>query len=137
MAMTDDRSDVKPLTKRHLNDAKRRLVAFFGADKALEAVAPGDADEFRRHLRRTLGENTVRRMCGRAKQFFRVAQRKRLIRDNPFGDMAGCAVQANRSRDYFLSREPPPRFSMPAPMPNGDCCSRCRGSAGFDAPPST
>lgn len=104
-AYIDDRTDVKPLTKRHLNDAKRRLVAFFGNDKPLEAITPGDTDEFRRHLRRSLGENTVRRMCGRAKQFFRVAVRKRLILENPFADMVGCAVQANRARDYFLSRD--------------------------------
>jgi integrase len=31
--------------------------------------------------------------------------RKKLITENPFGDMRGCAVQANRARDYLITRE--------------------------------
>ncbi len=95
---------MKPLTIRHLNDARRHLVAFFGADKALADISPGDADDFRRSLGERLGDNTVRRMCGRAKQFFRAALRKRLLSENPFADMKGCVVKANRARDYFVSR---------------------------------
>jgi len=99
------RTDVKPLTTRHLNDARRNLEAYFGKDRTLESISPGDADDFRRALLQRLGENTVRRQCGRAKQFFRAALRKRLIGENPFADMKGCGVQPNRSRDYYLSRE--------------------------------
>ena len=104
-AYIDGRNDVKPLTTRHLNDAKRNLIAFLGESKPLAEITPGDADDFRRNLAQRLGENTVRRQCGRAKQFFRVAVRKRLISENPFGDMKGCGVQPNRSRDYFLTRD--------------------------------
>ena len=68
-------------------------------------ITPGCADEFRAWLLGQLGENTTRRHCGRCKQFFRAAFRKRLIADNPFGDMKACSVQANRERDYFVSRE--------------------------------
>lgn len=98
------RTDVKPLTTRHLNDARRDLVAYFGEDKPLADVTPGDADDYRLHLLGRLGDNTVRRKCGRAKQFFRAAVRRRLIAENPFADMKGCGVQANRARDYFLTR---------------------------------
>ncbi len=66
-------------------------------------ISPGDADDFRRSLAERLGDNTVRRMCGRAKQFFRAALRKRLIQENPFADMKGCVALANRQRDYFIS----------------------------------
>src|SRR4029078_9439228 len=52
-----------------------------------------------------LGENTTRRRCGVAKQFFRAAMRRRPIAENPFGDMKGLSVLANRSRDYFVSRD--------------------------------
>ena len=69
------RTDVKPSTTRHLNEARRYLVEFFGEDRSLTVITPGDADEYRCHLLERLGENTVRRHCGRAKQFFRgVAQ---------------------------------------------------------------
>ncbi len=99
------RTDIKPSTRRHLEQARQKLVGFFGADKLLVEITPGDADEFRLHLLEGLGDNTTRRMCGRAKQFFRTALRKRLIGENPFGDMKGCSVQANRSRDYFILPE--------------------------------
>ena len=66
-------------------------------------ITEGDADEFRLHLAETMGGNTVHRTCGRAKQFFRAAVRKRLIDQSPFGDMRDTGVKANR-REYFLSR---------------------------------
>ncbi len=99
------RSDIKPSTRRHLEQAREKLVGFFGADKTFAIITAGDADEFRLHLFQQLGDNTARRMCGRAKQFFRAALRKRLIAENPFGDMKGCGVQPNRARDYFVTRD--------------------------------
>src|SRR5262249_3160325 len=73
--------------------------------KLLTSITKGDADEFRRWLSTQLGDNTVRVHCRRVKQFFRAAVRKRLIDDNPFGDMKGCYVKENRQRDYFVSRD--------------------------------
>ncbi len=102
-AYIESRTDVKPLTVRHLRDAARKLVTYFGADRKLVSITPGDADEYRRWLLESLGPNTVRRLCGRAKQFFRAAVRKRLLTESPFADMKDCAVRANRSRDHFVS----------------------------------
>ena len=42
-----------------------------------------------------LAENTTRRLCSRARQFFRAALRQRLIAENPFGDMKKLAVGAS------------------------------------------
>jgi hypothetical protein len=47
---------------------------------------------------------TVRRFCGRAKQFLTAAVRRRLIPSNPFADLKSV-VQANPSRFYFVTRE--------------------------------
>ena len=99
------RTDVKPNTRDHLERAKGDILRFFGEDKSLHEITPGDADEFRLHLLSRLGDNTVRRTCGRAKQLFQAAVRKRIIAVNPFGDMKGCNVQANRDRDFFVTRE--------------------------------
>jgi len=99
------RTDVKERTRINLDQARRNLVRFFGADRPLQSISPGDADEFRRDLLNRLSENTARRHCGRAKQFFRAAVRKRLLRENPFGDMKGCGVRANPSRLYFITRD--------------------------------
>ncbi len=47
----------------------------------------------------------MRRRCGIARQFFRAAVRKRLIPENPFAEMEGVSVRANRARDFFLTRQ--------------------------------
>jgi integrase len=99
----DGRDDIKPNTRSHLLRAKNDLIGYFGADKLLRDITPGDADEFRRQLKGA--DNTIRRTCGRAKQFFRAAARKRLIPESPFADMKETSVRANRSRDYFVSRK--------------------------------
>ena len=98
------RTDVKPLTLRHLKDSRRCLTEYFGEHKPLDEITPGDADEYRRWLLKSLGENTVRRRCGRAKQFFRAALRKRLITTDPFSDMKGCGVRPNKAREFFVDR---------------------------------
>jgi integrase len=98
------RTDIKPRTRVNLLQAKRNLVEFFGAGKPMTDVTEGDGEEFRLFMREKLSENTVRRHCGRARQFFRAALKRRLIECNPFGEMKGITVQANRDRFYFVSR---------------------------------
>ena len=51
-----------------------------------------------------LHENTVRRRCGRARQLFQAAVRYRLIDRNPFSELKGVSVLANKSREYFITR---------------------------------
>jgi hypothetical protein len=103
------RTDIKPRTRINFGQVRRDLVAHFGKQRLLrDVMTPGCADALPRWLltrEKKLGENTVRRHCGRAKQLFRVARRKRLIAENPFADMKGCAVQANKSRECFITRE--------------------------------
>lgn len=98
------RTDVKTMTVHNLKQAAGYLVEYFKPDKLLRDITPGDADEWRRWMLAKLGENTVRRHCGRSKQFFRAAVRKRLIAENPFGDMKECKVLANESRFYFVTQ---------------------------------
>lgn len=52
-----------------------------------------------------LQENTIRRRCGRARQLFQAAMRHRLIIRNPFIELKGVSVLANKSRDYFVTRD--------------------------------
>jgi len=99
------RSDIKPSTRCNLEQVKRNLLEFFGVNRPLGSITPGDADGFRVFLLERFADNTVRRNCGRAKQFFRAAHRKRLITENPFADMKGCGVRENRQRDYYVTRE--------------------------------
>ena len=109
-----DRTDAKPRTIINLKAARKELVGFFGADRALRDISDGDADDFSRYLlrpregsdakRKALGQNTARRVCGRAKQFFRAAIRKRLVQSNPFADLK-THVQGNAQRDFYVTRD--------------------------------
>src|SRR5690606_27233061 len=93
------------------------LVEYFGSSKPLSDISSGDADDWRLWMmagevradetviRKKLGDNTVRRRCGFARQFFRAAVRKRLIGENPFAEMKGVSIRSNRARDYFITRE--------------------------------
>jgi len=99
------RCDTKPGTTMHYRRVERDLVNLFGGAKLLRDFTAGDADRFRLYLlSRKLGENTVRRRCGRARQFFAAAVRQGLIPSNPFTGLK-TAVQANPSRFYFLNHD--------------------------------
>ena len=100
-----DRPDLKESTIRKLNSARTHLVKFFGAERTLESITIGDADGFRAYLHRARqSENTIRRYCGIAKQFFRAALRRKLIAENVFADQV-AAVRGNPDKFHFVSRE--------------------------------
>ena len=93
-------------TRVNYGQAKRYLIEEFGATRPIDRITAGDADNFRRHLvaELKLSDNTARRVCGRAKQFFRAAIRHKLIGENPFADMK-CSIVENRERDRFITRQ--------------------------------
>lgn len=98
------RIDAKPLTIAHLKRAAKELTGFLSADKVMAKVTAGDADGYRLHLLgKGMAENTVRRLCGRARQFFKAAMRHDLLTRNPF-DGIKTTVGGNPDRLYFLSR---------------------------------
>jgi hypothetical protein len=111
----------KTVAKSTVNSYKqtrKSLGDYFGDDKPLADITVADANASRRWMLTTkldakrgcsaakgLADNTARRRCGFARQFFNEAIDARLITENPFHKMKGIGVRANRSRDYFLSRE--------------------------------
>jgi integrase len=100
-----NRSDVEASTKTNLETARRWLVEYFGGDRELDSISPGEADEYRAWLasKAKQAANTVKRLCSRAKQFFRAAVRRRLVRENPFQDMKHLIVGASpKSRIKFI-----------------------------------
>ena len=105
-AYIKSRTDVKPRTAIIYRQTERNLLTFFGADKPLDAITPGDADAFGVHLRtvENLAENTARRRMGVAKQFLRAAVRKRHIGENAF-DGQSTTVRENPKRFHFVGAE--------------------------------
>lgn len=101
----DGRMDVKPLTRIKYRSTLRTLIAFFGADKRLRDITPGDAEDWRRNfIKKSIAENTIRKYTAVAKLFFGAAVKKHLIRDNPFSHLK-ATILPNRERFYFITRE--------------------------------
>jgi integrase len=98
------RTDAKPSTITNLKVAGARLVEFFGRDKCLRDVTPGDVDSWLLSLKNRYADATTGRTLKRAKQFFRVALRRKLISENPFAEVKGLS-EANESRKVFISQE--------------------------------
>ena len=108
------RADVKQGTKINWRHTKRNLIDFFGPDKPLREISAGDAKDWELYLKteardprrkkeqKGLGDDTVRKRCSNAKQFFNDAREHELISHNPFSKLKS-AVKGNRSRDYFVT----------------------------------
>lgn len=100
------RADVKGSTATVYGHTQRNLVEYFGVDRMLDKITPGDVDAFRVHLstKENLADNTVRRRMGIAKQFFRAAVRREIISRNPF-DGQSTVVRRNAERFVFITRQ--------------------------------
>ena len=78
----------KPNTLQNYNGTKRALLDFFGQERLLAEITPGDCDDWRAHqVGQGLAPATIGRDVKRAKQFFRAAVRKKLIAENPMQDV--------------------------------------------------
>jgi len=104
-SILDEREDLKPNTRRNWLSAINHLIEFFGNDANLLDVTPGEADRFRQWMfNKGLGESTVSREVKRARQFFRVAVRRKLVPENPFTDIPTPA-QVNADRQHYVTLE--------------------------------
>ena len=111
----EKRVDVKPATQTVYRRVRRHLVTFFGAEKLITEINPGDADDWEMYLQANgLAENTVRRHIGCARQFFKVAVRHKIITENPFQDLK-AGVTANPERFYFLTADDTQRLMDACP----------------------
>jgi len=100
-----ERQDVKTNTTIFYRHPRRCLVEYFGADKPLREIAPGDADAWRQWLvNEKLADNTVRRRTGVARQFFKVAVRRGLVASNPFDGLA-ASIRPNTKRFFYVTRK--------------------------------
>lgn len=102
------RTDLESSTHGNLETAKRWLVKRFGAQRTLASITPGDADAYKIWLgsEGKQAPNTVKRLCSRAKQFFRAALRRGIIARNPFEDMKHLIVGASpKTRIRFVDSD--------------------------------
>jgi len=98
-----ERTDVKPATKEVWRQGATGLIEFFGPNKSVRDVTPGEADGYKLHLiGKGLAPMTVRKRLQFATMIFRAALRRRLISENPFTDVSIKAVMPNRDRFITL-----------------------------------
>lgn len=97
--------DWKPNTVANIGRAMALLKEYFGEFRALRSITEPEAAAWREWLRtdKKMKTNTMRRHVGRAKQFFAYAAKRKMIPDNPFGELASTLV-ADRTRDRFITR---------------------------------
>ena len=99
------RVDIKKTTRVALGQTVRYLKDFFGKEKLLGDITAGDADAWQVSLAgRGLAAATIRRRCGVAKQFGKVALRKGFLLSNPFADLRSANL-ANPARAFYVDRD--------------------------------
>jgi len=99
------REHMKPNTLKNYRVTQRSLVDFFGANRQLRDITEGDCDDWHAgQVSKGYAAATISRNVKRAKQFFRAAVRKKLIPENPLGEVKSPA-QVNKSREFYVTRE--------------------------------
>ena len=98
------RNITKPNTLKNYKATQKSLLAYFGADRLLTAITPGDCDDWQAwQVGNGYAGPTIGRNVKRAKQFFRGAVRKKYIPENPMADLH-AAQQVNKSREHFVAK---------------------------------
>jgi integrase len=103
----ESRTDLKDRTRVIMGQAEGSLAAKLG-DRPIQAVSESDAVAFKAWLRTPAGgglaENTARRRCGHARQFFTAAVREGLITRNPFAAVS-VQVGSAEAKHRFIGPE--------------------------------
>ena len=100
----DGRIDLKPATKIVRLQVASDLNAFFGEDRDVRTVTPGECDDFKVWLiGRGLASSTIHKRLQNANWFFRAMRRRKLIGENPFDGVTMVATGV-RDRQRFITR---------------------------------
>lgn len=90
---------------RNFNDSLRKLNEYFGADKLLYDITTSDADVWRQWLvNQKYIEVTISKVVKHAKHFLLMANRKGLVRENPFQHLK-AGGEENESRKRFIEQQ--------------------------------
>jgi len=95
------RDDLKPNTRTTFLQTRKALVRFFGEDRIIDTVSPGDADEWAAALRKDYSPATIATFIKRERQMFRHAVRKGILEESPFASVR-VPSQVNKAREEFV-----------------------------------
>lgn len=94
----------KPNTLRNVKDAARRLVEHFGEKRQLASIGRHDADAWLAWLKRQYAPSTVGVTVSRAKEYFRAAAERGLVRASPVAHLK-APISVDETTKYFVTRE--------------------------------
>ena len=101
----DGRADIKPLTRKNLECARKYMLEHFAESIPLRSISEADAENFRQcMIGSKRSDNTIRRATGYFRQFFKIAKRRGLVDHNPFEGLP-ASVKANRERFFYVDRK--------------------------------
>src|SRR5262249_18191974 len=93
-----------PNTITNLDQARRRLIDYFGANRDMNTITPADAEAWSATLAERYAPATAGRTIKRARQFFKAAPRNKLVAENVFIDVKASG-QANKDRQFHVGRD--------------------------------
>lgn len=104
---------VKKSTRTSYENVRRNLLEFFGPNRKIATITPGDCEEFSKWLAThnevrkdgVMSKATVVGRTRRARQFFNTAVKKRWIPTNPFHEIRIVGNQVNESRMHYVPLE--------------------------------
>ena len=99
------RPDVKDITIGKWQNTANKLSTFFKG-QTIDKVTIQQAKDFRVYLKSVVGlsENTLRRIIGLSRQFFKAAIEAEYINKNPFMGQP-VAIRANTARFFYVTQE--------------------------------
>jgi integrase len=107
-------SSAAPSTITNMKVAARRLTKHFGPDRDMQTITPADADGWAAVLAEDYAPATAGRTIKRARQFFKLAMRDKIVTENPFADVKASG-QTNKERQFHIDRETIARVIEEAP----------------------
>ncbi len=109
------RIDVKPASKVVWGHTQRNLLAFFGKNRTLRSITPGEAEDFRLYLvGEGLADTTIHKRLQFARQFFGAMRKRKLIEENPFAEVHYKAGNPT-DRQRFITQEATQQLIEAAP----------------------
>ena len=112
----DGRVDIKPASRVILRHVRRDLEEFFGPDRPVRKITPGEAEDFRLFLvgEKKLAPSTIAKRLQRARQMFAAMKRRRLIEENPFAEVKHAEGDVT-GKQRFIGRDETTKLIDAAP----------------------
>lgn len=101
------RLDAKPNTLRNWRQVQRHLLTCFDGSRSLRSITKADGKQFRQHLvAGGYADNSIRKWCSVARQFFTDALERELIEANPFKQRdIPTSTGGNPDRQAYITDE--------------------------------